>query len=225
MRLTPLILTSALALGCSATPEPKADESTQTAEPKASGETFIPTDEPTDAKPDAEGESAESPAPSDASSQPRIDLKVEGADLADVLETIGRKVKRDLVLDTGVQETVSVNLENIPWKEAVGVIAQMTRCEIEWSERGALLRQPPRISVSHVPSDARRTLSLLAMYLGHEVALHADVRGTLPATLEIKDMLVTDALDLITGSIEATWAIKDNTLYAGPPDWVRARTQ
>ena len=67
----------------------------------------------------------------------RIDVDVVDADLEDVMDDIGRQVGQNILVHPDVHETVTVTLRDIPWREAVELIAKMTRCEIEVLSRGS----------------------------------------------------------------------------------------
>ncbi len=133
-----LIATAALLCltGCaSPAPEP--------AEPAPQEQT---TAEPKELTPDADSDAA--PTPRRLVADPRqqtmrINIDVEGVDLADVMEQIGRQVGVKILVDPNLKETVTVSLREIPWREAVEVIAKMTRTEVLDQPGGALLLTQP----------------------------------------------------------------------------------
>ena len=61
----------------------------------------------------------------------RINVDVTDADLADVIDQIARQTGQNILVDPSVHETVTVALYDVHWREAVDVIARMTRCEIQ----------------------------------------------------------------------------------------------
>src|SRR5437773_695766 len=66
-----------------------------------------------------------------------IDVSVEEADLRDVMDEIGRRVGRNIIVEPDIHEKVTISLRKIPWRDAVEVIAKMTKCEVE--QRGSIL--------------------------------------------------------------------------------------
>src|SRR5579871_2105234 len=76
--------------------------------------------------------------PNDAALKREIDVTVEDADLRDVMDTIGRRVGRNIAVEPEIHENVTISLRKIPWKDAVDVIAMMTKCEVE--QRGPVVR-------------------------------------------------------------------------------------
>ena len=126
----------------------------------------------------------------------RINVDVEGVDLADVMEQIGQKVGRNILVDPNVQETVTVSLREIPWREAVDVIAKMTRCEVE--ERPGdilLLTQPPKVTIQFTDANVRTVLQLLAAYSGKNIIISPQVTGDV--TLDLKEVHWLRALHAI----------------------------
>ncbi|HBP22197.1 MAG TPA: hypothetical protein DEA08_31000 [Planctomycetes bacterium] len=130
----------------------------------------------------------------------RINVDVEGVDLADVMEQIGQKVGRNILVDPNVQETVTVSLREIPWREAVDVIAKMTRCEVE--ERPGdilLLTQPPKVTIQFTDANVRTVLQLLAAYSGKNIIISPQVTGDV--TLDLKEVHWLRALHAIVKTV------------------------
>lgn len=61
----------------------------------------------------------------------RINVDLEQVELSEVMEQIGRRVGVTILVDAKVQERVTVTLRDIGWRDAVDVIAKMTRTEVE----------------------------------------------------------------------------------------------
>lgn len=130
----------------------------------------------------------------------RINVDVEGVDLADVMEQIGRQVGRNILVDPNVQETVRVSLRDIPWREAVDVIARMTRCEVEERPGGILLlTQPPKVTIQFTDANVRTVLQLLAAYSGKNIIISPDVHGNV--TLDLKEVHWLRALHAIVRTV------------------------
>jgi type II secretory pathway component HofQ len=52
-------------------------------------------------------------------------------ELAEVMELIGRQAGTNILVDPKVRERVTISLRDVPWREAVDLIARMTRCDVE----------------------------------------------------------------------------------------------
>ncbi|RMG11434.1 MAG: hypothetical protein D6731_15550, partial [Planctomycetota bacterium] len=125
-----------------------------------------------------------------------ISIDVENADLADVMELIGRQVNANILVDPSVKETVTLPLHDVPWREAVNLIAKMTRCEVEERPGGVLLlTQPPKVTIQFNEASVRTVLRLLAAYSGKNIVISPDVEGTI--TLDLKKVHWLRALKAI----------------------------
>ena len=68
----------------------------------------------------------------------RITITYDEVDLREIMDDIGRRVGRNIVVEPEqLHEKVTITLKEIPWRDAVDVIAKMARCEVE--ERGPIL--------------------------------------------------------------------------------------
>jgi hypothetical protein len=116
---------------------------------------------------------------------PQINVDVEEADLADVMEQIGARAGRNILVDPNVQETVTVTLQEIPWLEAVEVIAKMVRCDVEERPGGViLLTQPALVTIQYTDANVRTVLQLLAAYAGKNIVIGPGVKGVF--TMDLK---------------------------------------
>jgi type II secretory pathway component GspD/PulD (secretin) len=130
----------------------------------------------------------------------RINVDLDGVELADVMEQIGRQVGRNILVDPNVEEVVRVSLRDILWREAVDVIARMTRCEVEERPGGImLLTQPPKVTIQFTDANVRTVLQLLAAYSGKNIIISPDVRGTV--TLDLKEVHWLRALHAIVKTV------------------------
>lgn len=132
--------------------------------------------------------------------QQKINVDVEDAELTDVMDQIGRQVGRNILVEPNVKETVSVSLHEIPWREAVDVIARMTRCEVEERPGGILLlTQPPKVTIQFTDANVRTVLQLLAAYSGKNIIIAPEVQGRV--TLDLKEVHWLRALHAIVKTV------------------------
>src|SRR5690606_32619177 len=104
--------------------------------------------------------------------QKQIDIDVVDRDLREVMEEIGRKVGRNILVAPGVVEAVTITLRDIPWTDAVKIIAKLTKCDIEEAAPGVLLlTQPPKVTIELSEANVRTVLQLLAAYSGKNIII------------------------------------------------------
>jgi hypothetical protein len=106
-----------------------------------------------------------------------VTVSVEDADIRDVMDEISRRIGRRIVVEPDVHEKVTLSLHQIPWRELIRVIANLTRCEIDGRDGAIVLYQPSGVRIScNPPMPVRTTLELLAPR-GLQIVMSADVGG------------------------------------------------
>ena len=140
---------------------------------------------------------------------PLVTLEVEGAPLEDVAAALGHQAGINLLVDPAVQETVSLSLREVPWREALAALASMTRCEVE--DRGGgvwLLTQPPLVTIQHTDADVRAVLQLLAAYSGRNIVIGPEVQGRLVSP-DLKDVRWDAALVTVAHAVGyRAWVVR-----------------
>jgi hypothetical protein len=137
-----------------------------------------------------------------------IDIDAEDAELADVMNAIGRRVGRNVLVDPDVCETVSVSLRGIEWREAVDVIARMARCEVEERAGGILLlTQAPCFAVGCWGDARTRSLAeLLAFKAGYELVV-ADDFPDLPVPMPYRAASPRAGLEALAEEVGDYWLL------------------
>jgi len=119
-----------------------------------------------------------------------IDVEAKGEDLQIVMERIAAKAKRTILVDPNVSESVTVSLREIPWRDAVEVIAKMTRCQVVERGQVLMLTQPPHVTIDFRDASVRTVIQLLAAYSGKNIVIAAEVKGTVTVDFNEVDWLV-----------------------------------
>lgn len=131
-----------------------------------------------------------------APSPQSIDLEVVDKDLREVMEDIGRRIRRNILVAPGVEEKVTIKLRDIPAMDAVRIIAELCRCRIEQAAEGVLLlTQPPKVTIQFTDAQLRTVVQLLAAYSGKNIVIAPGVEGR--ACLDLKDVYWDLALEAI----------------------------
>lgn len=144
----------------------------------------------------------------DAKFQRKVDIDVVDKDLRTVMEEIGRKVGRNILVAPGVEETVTITLRDIPWTDAVKIIAKLTKCDIEQAApKVLLLTQPPKVTIEFADANVRTVLQLLAAYSGKNIIIAPEVVGKI--TLSLKDVHWLRALESIVKTVGPYVVVKD----------------
>lgn len=126
----------------------------------------------------------------------RVTIDVDGVPLADLLAQLGRTARATLAVEPGVDELVTLSLRDVPWREAVEVIAAMCRCEVEDLPGGGMyLVQPATVTLSVVDADVRDVVATISRVAGEPVFVLPDAVGRV--TVDMKEVPWRDALGLV----------------------------
>ncbi len=116
----------------------------------------------------------------------RIDVDLEGEELAVGLAAVARFAHTTIVVDPEVQERITVSLRDVPWREAVDVMARMCRCDVEELAPGVLwIDRQARVTVEFQDTEVATVLRLIASYAGVELVVTPGVAGRV--SLDLKD--------------------------------------
>lgn len=77
-----------------------------------------------------------------------VSFEADDADLRDVIDTISRQAGVNIVLEPNIHEKVTLTLRDVPWMEAVQLLAQRTRCDVNLLRDGVYyVIEPPRVTI------------------------------------------------------------------------------
>lgn len=140
--------------------------------------------------------------------QKTIDIDVVDKDLREIVEEIGRKVGKNILVAPGVEERITVTLRDLPWPDAVKVVAGLAKCDIEESVPGVLLlTQPPKVTIQFQDANVRTVLQLLAAYSGKNIIISPDVKGKV--SLDLKNVHWLKALKSIVSTVGPYVVVED----------------
>ena len=139
------------------------------------------------------------PKPSPQAGGPRLNVDVEDLDLAEVMEQIARRAGASVLTARGVQEQITISLREIPWREAVSVIARMTRCEVREAWPGVLLlEQPALVTTTLEDAPLRVACEQIGEAAGIDVVIGPGASGSV--SLDLKEVSGPKALELAARS-------------------------
>lgn len=126
----------------------------------------------------------------------RINIDVSDMPLGEVMAQITRQTGHTIVVGADEsKEKVTVSLRQIPWREAVFVIARMTGCRVDRVGESLYLEWSPKVTLSFTNGDLRSVLALASAYAGRGIVLAPELRGQL--TCDLKEVDFKDALQAI----------------------------
>lgn len=124
----------------------------------------------------------------------RLTLKLKDRLLRDVVQSIRRKSGVNIVMDQAIEETVTIDLENVEWRKALDLVAEAASCVVvEVAGNVLRIEKPPRVYFAFENADIQKVVDTIAKISGANIVMSPDVQG--PITLRLKNIPWRDALD------------------------------
>lgn len=132
--------------------------------------------------------------PSISAAKPRLNLDVEEQDLRKLCQAIGKQAGVEVLVDPEVRsEPLTIALRDLPWRQALEVVARITGCSVREAAEGAfLLAQPPRVLICAERAPLGAMLELIAQQGKLKLAPTALLRGEV--RFDLKQLSWPDAL-------------------------------
>lgn len=127
-----------------------------------------------------------------------VSLDVKGLPLVDVLKKLSADSGVNIVPDLGIEDRVTVTLVDVPWREALDVVCQQTKCIYkEVSPRLIRVTKPPRVTADFKSSPLVEIIDILANKAGANIVISPDVDAKLRITMRFQNIPWEDALDAL----------------------------
>ncbi|MGE3172952.1 MAG: hypothetical protein AB7O97_10040 [Planctomycetota bacterium] len=124
----------------------------------------------------------------------RLTLRLKDRDLRDVVASIRRKASVNIIMDPGIDATVTVDLADVHWRQALEIVAEQAECVVAEVEGGVLrVEKPPRITFAFENADIKKVIDTIAKISGANIVVAPEVRGEI--TLRLKNIPWRDTLD------------------------------
>lgn len=125
-----------------------------------------------------------------------ITLDVSDRPLDDVLEHIRTKVGVSIVTTPGADGRVTINLRDIPWKDALELVAENAGCIVkEESVRLYKVEKPERVTMAFTGTEIKQVIEAIAKAGNANIIVAESVNGSV--TMVLKDQPWRDALEAV----------------------------
>ncbi|MBI2921527.1 MAG: hypothetical protein HYY18_10635 [Planctomycetes bacterium] len=127
-----------------------------------------------------------------------VSLDVKGLPLVDVLKKLSSDSGVNIVPDLGIEDRVTVTLVDVPWREALDVVCQQTKCIYkEVSPRLIRVMKPPRVTADFKNSPLVEIIDILANKAGSNIVISPDIDAKIKITMRFQNIPWEDALDAL----------------------------
>ncbi len=124
----------------------------------------------------------------------RLTLKLKDRDLRDVVNSIKRKANANIIMDPGIEAAVTIDLQDVPWRHALSLIAEQAGCVVTEAQGGVLkVEKPPRVYFAFENTDIQKVIDTIGKISGANIIVAPEVKGTI--TVRLKNIPWRDALD------------------------------
>jgi type IV pilus assembly protein PilQ len=125
----------------------------------------------------------------------RVNLRVEGRALSEIAQYLRDQSGANIVVLDGGDSNVSLELTDVPWREALEIAAEAAKCVVEERTGGILaILKPKRVTYETKGTDITEVIELIAKLGGANIVVAPEVKGTL--SLRLNDVPWRDALDV-----------------------------
>jgi type IV pilus assembly protein PilQ len=124
----------------------------------------------------------------------RLTLKLKDRDLRDVVASIRKKANVNIIMDAAIEETVTIDLQDVNWRNALDLVAEQAGCIVTEAVGGVLkVEKPPRVYFAFENTDIQKVIDTIAKISGANIVVAPEVKGTI--TVRLKNIPWRDALD------------------------------
>lgn len=124
----------------------------------------------------------------------RLTMRLKDRDLRDVVSNIRRKANVNIIMDPGIEATVTIDLQDVPWRQALELVAEQAECVVVEAAAGVLkVEKPPRITFAFENADIQKVIDTIAKISGANIVVAPEVQGNI--TLRLKNIPWRDTLD------------------------------
>lgn len=126
----------------------------------------------------------------------RINLRVQDRALSEVVDYLRDQAGVNLVLLPGEYDHVSVQLTDVPWRDALEVVADSVGCVVTERTGGILVvERPARVSYETTqPTDITQVIDMIGKFGNANIVVAPEVKGLL--SLRLKNVPWRDALEV-----------------------------
>ncbi|MHC4076955.1 MAG: secretin N-terminal domain-containing protein, partial [Planctomycetota bacterium] len=123
-----------------------------------------------------------------------LTLKLKDRLFKDVVATIRRKVGVNIIMDEGIDETVTIDLEQVEWRTALDMVAEKAGCVVVQVGKTLLkIEKPPRVFFAFNNAPIQEVIDTIAKISGANIVVAPEVQGQI--TLRLKNIPWRDALE------------------------------
>lgn len=153
--------------------------------------------------------------PIQAQNKDIITLNGQNQTVQEVVASISEQSGQNILVDPDILIRVSITIENIPWFEALELLAEQAKCKVvRFSENIWRVTQPPLVSFEFQDADLLKIISVIATVTQTNIVCSRDIQGKV--NVRLKDVSWEQALQELLSAVNPEYKIfyyRPNFLY------------
>ncbi len=123
----------------------------------------------------------------------RLNLRLRDRLVRDVVQSIRRQAGVNIVVDAEIEDRVTLDLEDVDWRQALDLVAEAAGCVVVESGTVLKVEKPPRVYFAFDNANVQKVLDTIAKISGANIVYGQEVQGTI--SLRLRDIPWRDALE------------------------------
>ena len=124
----------------------------------------------------------------------RLTLRLRDRSLRAIVQSIRTKANANIIMDPDIEETVTIDLQDVHWRQALDLVAEQANCIVTEGDAGVLkVEKPPRVYFAFENTDIQKVIDTIAKISGANIVVAPEVKGTI--TVRLKNIPWRDALE------------------------------
>ena len=136
-------------------------------------------------------------------SDAHVTLRVDGRSLDEVVQYLREQSGANIVVLGGGDAEVTLNLTDVPWREALDIACELAGTVVDERKGGVLaIEEPERVTFKFQNQDIREVIDTIATLASANIVVAPEVAGTI--SLNLTDVPWRDALDVAVKTLGYT---------------------
>ncbi len=124
----------------------------------------------------------------------RLNLNLLDRSLRDVVASIRRRAGVNIIVDEGIEDRVTIDLQDVEWRRALDLVVERANCVVVDAGGNVLkVEKPPRVYFAFENADIQKVIDTIAKISGANIVVAPEVQGTI--TLRLRNIPWRDALE------------------------------
>jgi GspD-like, N0 domain len=129
-----------------------------------------------------------------------LTLRIRDLPLKDVVKAIRKKVGVNILMDDGIDKTVTIQFSDVPWRAALDRVAESAGCVvIEKGRDVVVVAKSRRVSFAFKDASIRQVIDTIAKISGANIVVAPEVKGTV--SLRLRGVPWRDALESVAKTL------------------------